>query len=476
MKKHHNKTKIVATIGPASSSTEILEQLVFAGMDICRINMSHGDYGLQQQVINNIREINKKHDTQVGILMDLQGPKLRIGMVENNAIELINGKKITITTDEVIGNENLLYITYSHFPKDVKKGEYILIDDGKLKLQVISTDGVSKVETRIINGGFLSSRKGVNLPNTVISLPSLTKKDLADLDFALMNDVEWIGLSFVRSAKDIIDIKEIINSKNKKTKVIAKIEKPEAIDVIDDIIEATDALMVARGDLGVEIPLEKVPLIQKMLVKKCINAAKPVIIATQMMESMITNFSPTRAEVSDVCNSVIDGADALMLSAETSVGKFPVEVVTYMKKIITQTEKNQSIYYREHEPDSEESDFLPVSVCFNACIMADKSKAKALIAMTNSGFTAFRLSSYRPKANVYIFTHNNFLLNQLSLVWGVRGFYYDKYISTDDTISDIQNILKEGGYIEPGDLVINVASIPIGDKGSANMIKLSITK
>src|ERR1035441_2176342 len=301
MKKHHNKTKIVATIGPASSSTEILEQLVFAGMDICRINMSHGDYGLQQQVINNIREINKKHDTQVGILMDLQGPKLRIGMVENNAIELINGKKITITTDEVIGNENLLYITYSHFPKDVKKGEYILIDDGKLKLQVISTDGVSKVETRIINGGFLSSRKGVNLPNTIISLPSLTKKDLADLDFALMNDVEWIGLSFVRSAKDIIDIKEIINSKNKKTKVIAKIEKPEAIDVIDDIIEATDALMVARGDLGVEIPLEKVPLIQKMLVKKCINAAKPVIIATQMMESMITNFSPTRAEVSDVC-------------------------------------------------------------------------------------------------------------------------------------------------------------------------------
>jgi pyruvate kinase len=476
MKKHHNKTKIIATIGPASASIKTLEELVLAGMDICRINMSHGNHDLQQQVINNIRKINDQHDAQVGILVDLQGPKLRIGMVENNAVELKEGKHISFTTEEILGNEKLLYITYSQFPKDVKMGEYILIDDGKIKLQVINTDGQSSVEAKIINGGFLSSRKGVNLPNTVISLPSLTKKDLADLDFALMNDVEWIGLSFVRSAKDITDLKEIIASKNKTTKVIAKIEKPEAIDVIDDIIEATDGLMVARGDLGVEIPLEKVPLIQKMLVKKCIRAAKPVIIATQMMESMITNFSPTRAEVSDVCNSVIDGADALMLSAETSMGKFPVEVVHYMKRIVSQTEKTQSIYYREHEPDSQEPDFLPISVCYNACIMADKSKAKALIAMTNSGFTAFRLSSYRPKANVYIFTHNHFLLNQLSLVWGVRGFYYDKYVSTDETISDIQQCLKEDGYIDAGDLVINVASIPIGDKGSANMIKLSVTK
>ena len=476
MKKHRNKTKIVATIGPASATKELLEELVMAGMDICRINMSHGNFELQQKVIDFIREINLEKDTQVGILVDLQGPKLRIGMVENNAVELVEGKHIIITTEEVIGNEKEIYITYQQFPKDVKRGEYILIDDGKLKLQVINTDGKSRVEAKIVNGGILSSKKGVNLPNTVVSLPSLTKKDLEDLDFALKNNVEWVGLSFVRKAQDIVDLKTIIYDQYKKTKVIAKIEKPEAIDCIDDIIEVTDGLMVARGDLGVEIPLEKVPLIQKMLVKKCILAGKPVIIATQMMESMITNFSPTRAEVSDVCNSVIDGADALMLSAETSMGKFPVEVVATMKKIISHTEKTPGIYYRDNEPDSEEDDFLPISTCFNACIMAKKTKAKAIVAMTHSGFTAFRLSSYRPKADVFIFTHNHFLLNQLSLVWGVRGFFYDKFVSTDDTIADIQKILKDGGYITEGDLVINVASIPISAKGSANMIKLSSIK
>ena len=476
MKKHHTRTKIVATIGPASSSKEMLEKLIQAGMDICRINMSHGTYEQHKKVIDFIRQLNKKLDTQVGILVDLQGPKLRIGEIDGNQIELIEGKTINITTIEQIGNAEQIFITYPEFPKDVKKGDFILIDDGKLKLQVISSNNKDLVNARVINGGILSSRKGVNLPNTFISLPCLTPKDLADLDFALGNNVEWIGLSFVRSPKDIIELKDIITSKNKKTKVIAKIEKPEAIKNINEIIVVTDGLMVARGDLGVEIPLEQVPLIQKMLVKKCVKAAKPVIIATQMMESMITNFSPTRAEVSDVCNSVIDSADALMLSGETSTGKYPVEVVMSMKKIILRTEKAMNIYYRKHEPNIEEPDFLPISVCYNACKMAEQSDAKALIAMTNSGFTAFQISSYRPKAAIFIFTANHFLLNQLSLVWGVRGFYYDKFESTDDTISDIQKILKREGYIEKDDLVINVASIPITDKGAANMIKLSTIK
>jgi len=476
MKKHHTRTKIVATIGPASSSKEMLEKLIQAGMDICRINMSHGTYEQHKKVIDFIRQLNKKLKTQVGILVDLQGPKLRIGEIANGEIELIEGNSIKITTIEQLGTIEQLFITYPEFPKDVKKGDFILIDDGKLKLQVTSSNNKDLVNAIVINGGVLSSRKGVNLPNTFISLPCLTPKDLADLDFALDNNVEWIGLSFVRKPTDIIELKEIIRSKNKKTKVIAKIEKPEAIKNIDEIIAITDGLMVARGDLGVEIPLEQVPLIQKMLVKKCIKAAKPVIIATQMMESMITNFSPTRAEVSDVCNSVIDSADALMLSGETSTGKYPVEVVMSMKKIILRTEKAMNIYYRKHEPNIEEPDFLPISVCYNACKMAEQSDAKALIAMTNSGFTAFQISSYRPKAAIFIFTANHFLLNQLSLVWGVRGLYYDKFESTDDTISDIQKILKKEGYIEKDDLVINVASIPITDKGAANMIKLSTIK
>ena len=476
MKKHHTRTKIVATIGPASSSKIILEKLILGGMDICRINMSHGTYDQHKKVIDFIRELNKELDAQVGILVDLQGPKLRIGVVEGDQIELIEGNTINITTTEQIGNAKQVFITYPEFPKDVKKGDFILIDDGKLKLEVISSNNNDMVSAKIINGGILSSRKGVNLPNTFISLPCLTPKDLADLDFALDNNVEWIGLSFVRSPKDIIELKEIINQKNKKTKVIAKIEKPEAILNIDEIIEITDGLMVARGDLGVEIPLEQVPLIQKMLVKKCIEAAKPVIIATQMMESMITNFSPTRAEVSDVCNSVIDSADALMLSGETSTGKYPVEVVMTMKNIISRTEKAMDIYYRKHEPEVDEPDFLPISVCYNACKMAEQSHAKAIIAMTNSGFTAFRISCYRPKANIFIFTANHFLLNQLSLVWGVRGFFYDKFESTDNTILDIHKCLKEEGYIDKNDLVINVASIPITDKGSANMIKLSNIK
>jgi pyruvate kinase len=363
-------------------------------------------------------------------------------------------------------------MTYPEFPKDVAVGDKVLIDDGKIELRVIATDRDKTVKAVIINGGILSSKKGVNLPNTKISLPCLTAKDLEDLDFALKNNVEWIGLSFVRSVTDIVDLKEIIKREGKTSRVVAKIEKPEAIAEIDNIIDMTDAIMVARGDLGVEMPMERVPLIQKMLVNKCINASKPVIIATQMMESMISNYSPTRAEVNDVANAVMDGADAVMLSGETSVGKFPVKVIEHMQNIVASIEREGKIYYKEHPPQLKNQTFISDSICYNACVMAEQAGARGIISMTNSGYTAFKLSSHRPKANIFIFTDNRSLLNTLSLVWGVRGFFYDKYESTDETIADIKNFLKKGNYVAVDDLIINIASIPMEEKGRANMIKL----
>jgi pyruvate kinase len=468
-----NKTKIVATMGPASTPPNVLEAMILAGVNICRINFSHGSYDDVKSAIKTIRLINKKLKTHVGILADLQGPKLRIGEVNNNAVELIIGDELIITTRKCIGDNKQVYITYPQFPKDVAVGDHVLIDDGKILLKVISTDNTEEVRTKIIYGGILSSKKGVNLPNTKISLPCLTEKDLQDLDFALENEVEWIGLSFVRSVTDIVDLKEIIKKSNKRARVIAKIEKPEAIVEIDNIIDISDGIMVARGDLGVELPMEQVPLIQKMLVNKCINASKPVIIATQMMESMINSFSPTRAEVNDVANAVLDGADAVMLSAETSVGRYPVRVIENMSKIIAEVEKQGNIYYREHPPILKTQTFISDSICFNACLVAKQAGASAIVSMTNSGYTAFKISSHRPKANVYIFTDNESLLTSLSLVWGVKGFHYDKYESTDQTIMDIKDFLKVGGFVSSDDLVINIASIPMNERGRTNMLKLS---
>ncbi|HEY6161253.1 MAG TPA: pyruvate kinase [Bacteroidia bacterium] len=468
-----NKTKIVATMGPASSPPEVLEEMITAGVDICRINFSHGNYDDVKKVIATIRAINKKKRTNIGILADLQGPKLRIGEVENNGVLLENWKEIIITTNKCVGTAQRVYITYEMFPQDVAVGDKVLIDDGKILLEVTSTNRKDEVKAIVISGGILSSKKGVNLPNTKISLPCLTPKDLKDLNFALENDVEWIGLSFVRSVTDIVDLKAIIQRSNKRARVIAKIEKPEAIEEIDNIIDMSDGIMVARGDLGVELPMEQVPMIQKMLVNKCIHASKPVIIATQMMESMITNFAPTRAEVNDVANAVMDGADAVMLSGETSVGKFPVRVIESMQKIIAEVEKQQSIYHREHPPVLKTQTFISDSICYNACLLAKQAGVSAIVSMTNSGYTAFKLSSHRPKANIFIFTDNNSLLTSLSLVWGVRGFYYDKYESTDQTISDLKDYLKNAGLAKTDDLVINIASMPMKERGRTNMLKLS---
>ncbi|HET7819056.1 MAG TPA: pyruvate kinase [Bacteroidia bacterium] len=472
----YNKTKIIATVGPASAPERILKKMIQGGVDIFRINFSHGSYDDVKKIISSIRHLNKELNTSIGILADLQGPKIRIGKVKDNSIFLKKGSIISFTSEECMGDESKLYINYKHFPADVTPGENILINDGKFLLKVISTNKKNLVTAKVIQGGLLSSNKGVNLPNTKISLPCLTEKDHNDLKFALENNIEWIGLSFVRSMADVIDLKKTILQHKKYARVIAKIEKPEALKEIDKIIEMADGIMVARGDLGVEMPMEQVPLIQKMLVDKCINASRPVIIATQMMESMIENFSPTRAEVNDVANAVMDGADAVMLSAETSVGKFPVEVIDTMQRIISTVENENRIYFREHSPALKSPTFISDSICYNACVMAKHAPVTAIITMTNSGYTAYKISSHRPKANVFVFTDNRSLLTTLSLVWGVRGYYYNKYESTDRTMEDLKKFLKKEGHVKTGDLIINTASMPLAEKGRTNMLKLSLIK
>lgn len=467
------RTKIVATLGPASSSKEVLRQMFIEGLNVCRLNFSHGLHSEHAELIKIIRELNEETGLNVAILADLQGPKIRTGNMENNGVELINGSEVKIITEDRLGTAREFSINYTDLPKDVSEGERILLDDGKLALQVIKTNGKDEILTRVIHGGVLSSHKGVNFPNTKISMPSLTVKDIDDLRFALEENVDWIGLSFVRSAEDIIELKNLINSEKCKAKVIAKIEKPEAIEDIDRIIEETDALMVARGDLGVEIPYQNVPLIQKMLINKSRSHAKPVIVATQMMESMITNITPTRAEVNDVANAVLDGADAVMLSGETSVGHNPVEVIKTMANIVKEVEKFDGIYNKEELPQKNHTRFITDSICFNAARLSRRVEAEAILTMSFTGYTAYKIASQRPKAKIYVFTSNQQILTQLNLIWGVRGFFYDKTVSTDHTIADIKYILKREGLLDEGDLVINIASMPIESHGNSNMLKLS---
>ncbi len=467
------RTKIVATIGPSSSSKDVLRELILAGVNVCRINFSHGSYDEYKEVIHWVRELNDELTTNVAILADLQGPKIRIGEIIEGGVELEVGKKVLITTEKNTGDNKQFSINYEQLPEDIKEGERILLDDGKLILHVESSDGAKEIVCSVVQGGRLSSHKGVNLPNTLISSPSLTVKDKEDLEFAIEQEVDWIALSFVRSARDIIDLKHIISSKKAKAKVIAKIEKPEALSCIDDIIRESDGLMVARGDLGVEIPFENVPLAQKMLITKGIKYAKPVIVATQMMESMITQMSPTRAEVNDVANAVLDGADAVMLSAETSIGKYPVEVIQAISKIILEMESEDGIYNKEEAPEKNQERFISDSICFNACRLAKRVGVDAIITMSFSGYTAFKIASQRPHAQIFVFTSNRKILTQLNLLWGVHAFYYNKRISTDHTIADIKYIMKSQQYLKTGDLVINIASIPLEDLGSSNMLKLS---
>ena len=467
------RTKIVATIGPSSASKDILKEMISSGMNVCRINFSHGSYSDHAKVIESVRELNEELNTNVAVLADLQGPKIRTGEMQEGGVELEVGASILIQTIDVIGYKDSFSINYAGLPQDVQRGESILLDDGKLMLEVESTDGKAKIVCKVIQGGVLSSKKGVNFPNTKISMPSLTQKDESDLDFAIAQDVDWIGLSFVRTAEDIVDLKQRISTQGGKARVIAKIEKPEALACIDEIVEVSDGLMVARGDLGVEIPYQNVPLTQKMLINKGIRYAKPVIVATQMMESMITQMTPTRAEVNDVANAVLDGADAVMLSGETSVGNYPVEVINAMSKIIKEMELDEKIYSKEQPAQKNQERFISDSICYNACRLAQRVEVDAIITMSFSGYTAYKIASQRPRAGIYIFTSNRKILTQLNLVWGVRAFYYNKQISTDHTISDIKDFMISEAYLKKGDLFINIASIPLEDLGSSNMLKLS---
>lgn len=470
------KTKIVATIGPASSSKEALLGLVTAGVNVFRLNFSHGSHADHQKVIDNILEINEKYKVHVGMLADLQGPKLRVGKIENNGLAISPGDILTFVNEECLGNKEAIYMSYEYFAKDVKVGEKVLVDDGKIVLEVIETDGVSKVKLMVLFGNLLSSNKGVNLPDTAVSQPSLTEKDLEDLEYILTQPINWIALSFVRQAKDIKDLQKRIRAKKHFAKVIAKVEKPEAIKNIKEIIKVSDAIMIARGDLGVEMPIEKLPAMQKMIIARCIQKAKPVIVATQMMESMIINPSPSRAEVTDVANAVLDGTDAVMLSGETAMGNHPILVVEAMNRIIVEAEKHYQMHGKRPQPDEESETFLSDVLCLAAPRLAEDVNAKAILGLTVNGYTAFKISSYRPKSEIHIFSDRTHMLSTLSLVWGVKGYLYTKFTTTDETIQDINDILVEEGVLEPGDIVINTGSMPLHKRFRTNMLKITVVE
>ena len=468
------KTKIVATLGPATDSPEIIEEMILEGADVFRINFSHAEHSEVVKRIKLIRKISNKLQSNTSILADLQGPKLRVGKVEEGTrvkpgdhITFVNGKPF-------VGNREKVYMNYENFSKDVKPGEKVLLDDGKLIFEVVSTDKKSKVEAKVVQGGSLKSKKGVNLPNTDISLPALTPKDVIDAEFAIKQEVDWIALSFVRNSEDILALRKLIEQHtDHKIPIIAKIEKPEGIENIDKIISYCDGLMVARGDLGVEIPPAEVPLAQKELVKLAKKARIPVIIATQMMESMIDSLTATRAEVNDVANSVMDGADAVMLSGETSVGEYPVQVIQTMSSIINSVEHSELISVPQKPPNIRTARFITKSICYHAVHIANDVQAKAICTLTNSGYTAFQVSAWRPNAHILVFTSNKRILTQLNLVWGVKAFFYDSFESTDNTVEQINEIAREMKYVDKGDLLVNLTAMPIIEKGMVNTLRIS---
>ena len=467
------KTKIVATLGPATDSPEILRQMILAGANVFRINFSHANYDEVKQRIAQVRAIEEELKTHVALLGDLQGPKLRVGVMEDDVV-VENGDQISFITGEpFVGNKERAYMNYDQFPCDVKVGERVLLDDGKLIFEVVSTNEKDTVVAKVLQGGVLKSKKGVNLPNTNISLPALTEKDIKDAIFAIEQEVDWIALSFVRHAKDIEDLKTLIKQHTTENiPIIAKIEKPEALVNIDEIIANCQGLMVARGDLAVETPAQEVPLRQKELVRKAKEARIPVIIATQMMETMIESLTPTRAEVNDVANSIIDGADAVMLSAETSTGKYPVQVIERMSSIINSVEDSEFINVPRIPPVREGNErFVTQSVCLSAAKLADDMDAKVISTLTGSGYTAFQVSALRPSAHILVFSSNRRLLTKLSLLWGVTTYYYDRYVSTDETIEDINRIATREGHVQVGDIVISLSAMPISYQGRVNTVR-----
>jgi len=471
-----HKTKVIATVGPACNTYEKLLELVEAGVNVFRLNFSHGEHQAHLEVINHIRLINENFPFHVAILADLQGPKLRVGEIENNALPLLTGDIIRFTNEKCIGTKEHIYISYPNFHSDVRIGNKILIDDGKIEVKVIRILPDNSVEAEVTTGGILSSKKGVNLPDTLISLPSLTEKDLDDLAFIMEQPIDWLALSFVRKPDDIHALRAILKSKGNNAKIIAKIEKPEALNHLREIILASDAIMVARGDLGVELPVEQIPMIQKNIVRKCIHRAKPVIIATQMMESMIDRVKPNRSEITDVANAVLEGADAVMLSAETAMGQHPALVIKTMVSIIEEVEKEEIVYNRNLTPQAHSPSFLSDALCYNACRIAEDIHSDAILGMTQSGYTGFMLSSFRPKSKLYIFTKTRSLINQLSLSWGVTAIYYDKENSLDEIVADQIDILKGMNILKTGDVVVSTGSTPIQEHLPTNMLKITKVK
>lgn len=468
----YNKTKIIATIGPSSSDINILKEMVIAGVDVVRLNFSHGEKEFHKQIIKNVRKISEELNVPVCILQDLQGPKIRLGEILNDSIKLKDNEELKIVSKNVVGDSRVISID-NDILYDIKSNERILIDDGKIELRVISSSK-NEVLTKIIRGGILLPRKGINFPDSNISLSSITEKDIEDLHFGLDNDVDWIALSFVRSEKDIKLLRKLIMERGKETRIIAKIEKPQAIKNIDKIIKASDGLMVARGDLGVEMPMESVPIYQKKIVDKCNKAYKPVIIATQMLESMVEQKTPTRAESNDVANAVLDGADAVMLSAESATGNYPIIAVKSMEKIISSVERSTSEIYYNFEKNKLLKNRVNESLITAACRLSKQINAKAIVSMTKSGFTAFRVSGNRPKAKIFIVTNDKNLGNIMNIVWGVRCIFYDKTENIDLTLENIENILVENNHLKKDDKYIVTASMPEHWESHTNMMKVNI--
>lgn len=466
------KTKIVCTIGPASESLEMLKQLIEAGMNVARLNFSHGDYEEHGNRIKNIRQASKELGKTVAILLDTKGPEIRIGKLKEEPIELVQDEYLTLTTEEIIGDKDRIHVTYKDLPKDVQVGSTILIDDGLIELSVVEISD-TEIKCRIVNGGQIKGRKGVNVPGVKISLPGITEKDAADIKFGIEQGVDFIAASFVRKASDVLEIRELLEKHNgSHIQIISKIENQEGVDNLDEIIEVSDGLMVARGDLGVEIPAEEVPIVQKKMIEKCNIAGKPVITATQMLDSMQRNPRPTRAEASDVANAIFDGTDAIMLSGETAAGKYPVEAVRTMARIAESTEAAlpYSEMFKRQSKAQEVS--ITESISQSVAKSAYDLKADAIITATESGYTARMVSKYRPKAPIIAVTPNEEVLRRMCLYWGVLPVLGVHAPSTDVMFEMAVDSALKTKMVKPGDLVVITAGVPVGRSGTTNLIKI----
>lgn len=468
------RTKIVCTLGPSSNTFDNIEKLYRAGMNVVRINFSHGSHEVHKKTIGHVREVAKKHQYSIPVLMDLQGPKIRVGTMKDDGQIIKEGDMVTITTNNVEGSGTLIPIDYPNLIDDAGEGNQILIDDGLLELKIVKKD-TDSLRAKVVVGGMLKSRKGVNLPDVDISMSSLTQKDIEDLEFGLKVGVDFVAMSFVRSAKDVQDVISRIRAAGSNASIIAKVEKPEALDVINDIIEESDGIMVARGDLGIEIPSEHVPLAQKKIIEKCRIAGKPVITATQMLDSMINNPRATRAESSDVANAVMDGTDAVMLSGETAAGKYPVEAVKAMNKIIRSVEENSDqLYYslKYRKPEWKEKQVVE-SLAYSCVTMAENVEAKTISTITHSGNTARRIAKFRPRVPIVAFTESRLVRRQLNLVWGVESVRLEELFDTDSSVKLMEEYLLNNGLVNVNDRVIIATGMPLAKRGHTNMIKIS---